>query len=237
MFIIRRLVTTIVLLVAVFLGASVLLENIAESQLATGAARTLHLTARPTVQIDAFPILYRVIQGRIPRIDVEARDFTVQGLDVAQLSVDMRGVHTNLDVLIRSDRFDLRVDRGQAAARITEDSINEFLSDQGARVRTTLRADGTVFVRADRSVAGRSHRFEATGRLALSGRTLSFKPSRVLVDGEPPPRALAARARRETTFSVEIPKLPGKIVPSTVAVATGELNLVADLSGYTLQLD
>jgi hypothetical protein len=177
MFLIRRLVTSVVLLVAVFLGASVLLENVAESQLSTGVARTLHLSARPTVQIDAFPILYRVIQGRIPRIDIEARDFTVQGLDVAQLSIDMRGVRADLDVLIRSDRFDLHVERGDGSARITEDAINEFIVHEGVRARVTLRPDDTVFVRVDRSVGGRAHRFEATGRLSLNGRTLSFKPS------------------------------------------------------------
>jgi hypothetical protein len=236
MFLIRRLVTSVVLLVAVFLGASVLLENVAESQLSTGVARTLHLSARPTVQIDAFPILYRVIQGRIPRIDIEARDFTVQGLDVAQLSIDMRGVRADLDVLIRSDRFDLHVEKGDGSARITEDAINEFIAHEGVRARVTLRADDTVFVRVDRSVGGRAHRFEATGRLSLNGRTLSFKPSRVSVDGAPAPSVLAARARRETTFSVEIPKLPGNILPSTVAVSKGELSLVADLSGYTLPL-
>jgi LmeA-like phospholipid-binding len=237
MFIFRRLFTSVVLLVAVFLGASVLLENVAESQLASGIGRTLGLHTRPAVQIDAFPILYRVFQGRIPRVDVEAHDFTVKGLDVAQLSIDMRGVRADLDVLIRSDRFDLHVEKGQGSARVTEDSINEFLKEQGERARVTLRSDGTVFVRVDRSVGGTSHRFEATGRVGLNGRTLSFRPSRVTVDGGPPPAALAERARRETTFSVEIPKLPGNILPSQVAVATGELSLVADLSGYTLNLD
>lgn len=236
MFLIRKLVIFAVLVVGLFLGASVLLENVAESQLSTGVGRTLNLETRPDVQLDAFPFLWRVFQGRIPRARVEARDFTIEGLDIAQLTIDMHGVRANLDVLIRSDRFDLSVEEGDGSARITEDAINAFLQDEGERARVTLRPDGMAFVRVDRVVSGRSRRFEATGRLSLSGRTLAFKPSRVTVDGSPPSSSLAPRARRETTFSVEIPKLPGNILPSEVVVTQGELSLVADLKGYVLKL-
>ncbi len=237
MFFLRPFVILAVLILAIFLGASVVLENVVESQLSTGIGRTLDLETRPAVQLDSFPFLLRVVQGRIPRVTVEARDFTLEGLEIAQLSVDMHGVRADLDVLIRSDRFDLSVEQGDGSARITEDAINAFLKDEDVRARVTLRPDGTVFVRVDRVVGGRSRRFEATGRLSLSGRTLAFKPSRVTVDGAPPPSSLAARARRETTFSVEIPKLPGNILPSEVVVTQGEMILVADLKGYVLKLE
>lgn len=237
MFVLRRLLIPVALLVAIFLGASVVLESFAESQLSTGISRTLDLRGRPTVTIDAFPILLRIIQGRIPEIEVVARDLIVQGLEIGELSIDMRGVRADLDVLIRSDRFDLSVEDGEGSARITETAINSFLTHEKVHVRTTLRPDGTVFVRADRRVGGRTRRFEATGKLSLGGRTLSFKPSRVTVDGATPSGALASQARRETTFSVQIPKLPGNVLPSDVVVTEGELSLVADLKGYVLKLD
>lgn len=237
MFLIRKLVVLAVLIVGIFLGASVLLETVTESQLSRGIARTFDLDVRPTVQIDAFPFLLRVFQGRIPGITVEARDLTFEGLEVAGLTVDMHGVKADLDVLIRSDRFDLRVEDGTGSARITEGAINSFLAEEDVKVHVTLRPDGRAFVRADRKVGGRTRRFEATGALSLSGRTLSFKPSSVKVDGQTPSGSLGARARRDTTFSVEIPKLPGGIVPSEVTVGAGEMALVADLEGYTLRLD
>lgn len=236
MFIIRKLVFLAVLLVAVFLGAGVLLENVAEGQLARGIARTFDLDVRPTVQIDAFPFLLRVFQGRLPRVTVEARDVTFEGLEVAGLTVDMHDVKADLDVLLNSDRFDLRVADGTASARITEDAINSFLAEEDVKVHVTLRPDGRVFVRADRTVGGRTRRFEATGRLSLDGRTLSFKPGSVRVDGQTATASQETRARRETTFSVEIPKLPGNILPSEVNVNAGEMALVAGLEGYTLRL-
>lgn len=237
MFIVRRIMVLAAFLVALLLGGSYVLESFAEGQLSNGVATTLRLQTRPTVQIDAFPIIVRVVQGRIPRILIQQRDFTLEGLEITELSIDMRGVRADLDVLIRSDRFDLSSDQGEGAARISEDAINAFMKRAKVNARATLRADGTVFVRADRVIAGRTRRFEATGKLALGGRTLSFKPSRVTVDGTAGSPSLAARARRETTFSMEIPKLPARLLPSEVVVTKGELSLVADLEGYELMLD
>lgn len=237
MFILRRLIVPVIFLAALFLGASVVLENFAESQLAGGAGRALGLEKRPSVEIDAFPIIYRVIQGSIPGVRIEARDFVVEHLEISELAIAMRGVRADLDVLIRSDRFDLKVDDGEATARITEDATNAFLVFEKVDARVTFRADGTVFVRTDRVVSGRTRRFEARGRMSLGGRKLTFKPSSVTVDGRTSASAsLLARARRDTAFSVEIPKLPGNVLPSEVVVTQGQLALVASLKGYTLQL-
>lgn len=237
MFIIRKLVFALVLLVAVFLGASVVLESFAETQLSSGIAKTLDLGSRPNVEIDAFPIILRVMQGRIPRIVIDAHNVTIQKLDVQELSIELKGVHANLDVLIRSNQFDLKVEHGVATATVTEDATNAYLKAQGENAHVTFRPDGSVFVRSDRVVAGKSHRFEATGTLAVEARTLTFTPTKVTVDGGTPPPGLAALARRETTISVRIPKLPGNILPSKVVPSDAQVSLIAALENYQLQLN
>jgi len=214
----------------------VILESFAESQLSSGVARTLGLEARPTVEIDAFPIIWRVIQGRIPRIYIVAHDTVIEKLEIKELTIEMMGVHASLDVLIRSDQFDLSVEHGAAAATITEDAANAFIKSQGRNVHVTFRPDGTVFARADRSVGGKTRRFEATEKLSLDARTLSFTPSKVTIDGQPPPPGLAATARKDTTFSVELPKLPGNILPSRISVTDGQVTLIASLERYVLRL-
>jgi DUF2993 family protein len=237
MFIFRKLFFLALVLVAVFLGASVVLESFAESQMSTGVGRALGLRSRPTVQIDAFPILYRIMQGTIPTVDVVARDVVLQHLEIAEIDMDMQNVHADVGVLIRSDRFDLLVEKGTGSARISEDAVNAYLVYQKVDAHVTFRPDGTVFVRADRVVAGRTRRFEATGTLRLDVRKLIFKPVKVLVDGQSTSVAsLAARARAATAFSVELPKLPGNILPSEVDVTTGQMTLVANLRNYVLRL-
>jgi DUF2993 family protein len=180
--------------------------------------------------------VWRVVQGRIPEIIVSAHDIEIQQLEIAELLIDMHGVHADLDVLIRSDRFDLKVDKGDGSARITEDAVNDYLKRQREDVHVTFRPDGSVFARADRVVSGRKRRFEASGKLAIAGRTLSFKPARVTMDGSPPPSSVVPTAKRETAFSVQIPKLPGNILPTEVIVTDAEVRLVASLEGYVLKL-
>lgn len=236
MFILKRLLAPFVFLIALALGGSALLETFAESQLSGGMRTTLGLRTRPSVQIEAFPILYRIVQGRIPRVLVEAKDFVIEDLAIDTLVVDMRGVEASLDVLVRQNRFDLTVEDGDAVATIGERSINSFLAKRRKDVAVTLRADGTVLVRADEVVSGRSRRFEAVGTVTLGGRTLTFKARSFTVDGRPPPSSLVSRARTETAFSVEIPKLPAGIVPTEVNVSTGRVRLVATLAGYVLRV-
>lgn len=236
MFIVRRIAFMLAIPLALFLGGSAVAESFAEGQLANGMRSTLGLSEKPEVQIEAFPILYRVVQGRIPRVIVSARTFTLEGFEIAELRLDVEGVEASLAALLRQNRFDLSVQDGSGFARATEGSINAYLEREKIDAVVTLREDGTVSVAADEVVAGKRRRFVAAGELTLGGRVLSFKPTTVTMDGEPVPQAFRARARRETTFSVELPKLPAGIVPSEIVVTKGELKLVADLEGFVLKV-
>lgn len=236
MFIIRRLLYFIAIPVGLFLGGSAIVESFAEGQLANGMRTTLDLKERPSVQIEAFPIFLRIAQGRIPRVTVEAHDVVIEGLKIAEISMEMEGVEASLDVLIRRNKFDLTVERGNGFARITEGSINAFLERERIDAVTTLRADGFVNVVSTGVIAGTRHRFGATGTLSLGAGRLTFKPTRFTMDGAPVPKAFVSLARKETTFTVDIPELPAGILPSRVAVTQGELKLVASLEGFVLKV-
>ena len=236
MFIIRRVVFMLAIPLGLFFGGSAVIETFAESQLSNGMRTTLGLKERPSVQIEAFPIILRVIQGRIPRVTVEAHTVVIQGLEIAELSMDMKGVEASVDVLVRQNKFDLTVESGSGFARVTEGSINAFLVREKKDAVTTLREDGLVTVVANGVIAGTRHTFGATGTLSLGGRVLTFKPTRFTMDGRPVPKAFASLARRETTFSVEIPKLPAGIVPSEVVVKKGELSLIANFDAFVLKV-
>lgn len=236
MFIIRRIFFLFAIPILLFLGGSAVIESFAESQLSNGMRTTLGLRERPSVQIEAFPIILRVIQGRIPRVTVEALSVVIEGLEIAELSMDMKGVEASVDVLIRQNKFDLTVESGSGFARITEGSINAFLQREKKDAVATLRQDGLVTVVGNGVIAGTRHKFGATGTLSLGGRVLTFRPTRFTMDGQPVPKALVSLARRETTFSVEIPKLPAGIVPGEVVVELGELRLVANFDNFTLKV-
>lgn len=236
MFIIRRLIYFVAIPVAVFLGGSAVAETFAEGQLSNGMRTTLGLRERPSVQIEAFPLFLRVAQGRIPRVTVEAHTLTIEGLEIAEISMDMRGVEASLDVLVRQNKFDLTVERGNGFARVTQDAINAYLVRKKIDAVTTLRADGVVAVQSTGVVAGTRHRFGATGRLTLDARVLTFRPTRFTMDGAPVPKALVTLARRETSYSVELPKLPAGLLPGEVIVTKGVLELRANLDDFVLKV-
>ncbi|MGH2784380.1 MAG: LmeA family phospholipid-binding protein [Actinomycetota bacterium] len=236
MFIVRRLIYFLAIPILLFVGGSAVVESFAESQLANGMRSTLGLKQRPTVQIEAFPILYRVFQGRIPRVLVEADTVVIEGLEIAKLTIDMEGVKTSLGTLVRRNRFDLTIEEGAGNARITQTAINAFLQREKKDVVVTLRAGDVVTVTTDEVIAGTRHRFAATGTVKLDGRVLRFTPTRTTMDGLSVPSALRSRARRETTFSVEIPKLPAGITATRVVVTEGQLALVANLADFVLKV-
>jgi hypothetical protein len=222
--------------VGLFLGGSAIVESFAEGQLAKGMQTTLDLKERPSVQIEAFPIFLRIAQGRIPRVTVDAHTVEIEGLEIAEIFMDMEGVEASLDVLIRQNKFDLTVEHGSGFARITQRAINDFLREKKKDAETTLRADGFVDVVGTGVVAGTRHSFGATGTLSLGAGKLTFKPTRFTMDGAPVPKALVSLARKETSFSVDIPELPAGILPNQVAVSHGELKLVASLEGFVLKV-
>jgi hypothetical protein len=235
MFLIRRLVVVAAILIALVLGTSAVLEAYAESQLADNIRRTFDLRARPTAEIDAFPILFRALQGRIPRVFIDARALKIQGLEISHLTVDMHGVHASLGQLLGGNHFDVTVENGKGEASVAESAVNDFLGQHNVDARVTLSSNGVVTVRSDRVVGGRKRRFEATGRLEIKGSKLVFNSTKVTVDGHPP-GLLFELAHRDTSFAVDIPKLPGDLVPKQVVVTAGEASLVVDLKGYTLRL-
>ncbi|MGH2725996.1 MAG: LmeA family phospholipid-binding protein, partial [Actinomycetota bacterium] len=116
MFIIRRLIYFIAIPVALFLGGSAIVESFAEGQLANGMRTTLNLKEKPAVQIEAFPIFLRIVQGRIPRVTVDAHTIVIEGLEIAEISMVMEGVEASLGVLIRQNKFDLTVEHGNGFA-------------------------------------------------------------------------------------------------------------------------
>lgn len=233
---VRRLFYAVVVLGILFVGANLVLEPVAESQLASAIRSSFDLDRRPVVKIDAFPIIVRILQGRIPHMTVTASNVAIdRGFVVAALAIDLFDLHASLDVLTKPKDADVTVARGKATAEMTETAVNAYLRSQAEDARVQIR-DGSVVVRLDRVFAGRRRHLQATGTVALSSRRLSFKARRVTIDGDPPPPPLAARAKREASFSVLLPELPGGIVPTTVDLRAGRATFVAVLRGYRLKL-
>lgn len=228
--ILRRFLVLALLLGGLFVGANIVVERIAEGALATGAQRAFDLPARPEVDIDAFPIVLRIVSGEIPSVSARATDVPLGDRLVARtVSIEMEALEVSS--VLSGEQVRFTAGRGHALAEATEGALNDFLRRTGEDVRVDLR-DGSVAVRATADFGGRSHRVVARGTLRLRRGVISFTPRSVTVDGKPPPAAFEGRARRETTFEARLPELPGGLRVSALEVKDGLLRLSADLEGF-----
>lgn len=232
---VRRLVVSLVGLAAFFVVANLIVEELAEDRLAAAVQDAFDLPSRPSVDLTAFPVVLRLLDGRIPALSFEAAGVPVDDLRLTSLRVELEGVEADFGIFGTPRGDEVRVERGRAVAEADDPALNAFLERRGIDARVTLR-EGSVVVRARPVILGRRRTVVGRGKLVLRRGVLSFTPSRVTVDGEPPPRTLEARARREASFRTRLPPLPGGIRVGELEVRPGVARLSASVRGYRLRL-
>lgn len=233
----RRAIASLVVLGALFVAANIVVASIAEDRVGDVARVALDLEERPEVDIGAFPIVVRVLQGRIPEATMRARDVRVDGLELASVTVRAREVEFSLGTLASGDLEALRIRRVRATGVVTQAALNRALEREDADATVTFRGDGRVAVRADRVVFGRRRRIVATGRLALADGRIRLEAERITVDGERPSAAEEREARRRLRVGLDVPPLPGGFRVTEIRIREGTLRLVAEVRDYTLGPD
>src|SRR5712691_11570633 len=85
----RRLLIPLVVLGALFFGANVYVQHVAEDRVASAVRDEFHLSAKPSVDITGFPIIFKIFSGTLPRVSFRAAHATFQGLAVSDIVVDL----------------------------------------------------------------------------------------------------------------------------------------------------
>jgi hypothetical protein len=231
----RRLLIALVILGGLFALGNVWMNGVAEHKAADQIRASLKLSETPRVSFDGFPILLRLLAGRIPHATVDATGVTVKGLRVARFHLQVDDLAVSLADLT-AGRGRLRTSGGMATGDVTAADANAYLAKQHQGV-TVAFSGSAVRVRTRARYGGTPHDVEASGVLTLEGTDLVFVPQKVTVDGGPPPDAIAARARHDAAFRVPIPALPGGVRPKRVVVRDGVARLEVDFGAITLDLN
>jgi hypothetical protein len=123
----------IVLLLVLLIGGDLVAEGIAEDQIASIAHQQIQDAGPTTASIESFPFLGRLaFGGVVKRVVVRQEDVVAGPLQVASVTVDLRGVHIDRGRLL-GDRevFLTGIDRGTVTATVTDDEVSRL-------VRTTV---------------------------------------------------------------------------------------------------
>ncbi|MCA1834073.1 MAG: DUF2993 domain-containing protein [Actinobacteria bacterium] len=232
--IIRRLVVTVVVLGVLGVLANVFIVQAAEQKAGDEIRSHLHLAKAPDVKIEGFPILLHVLQGNIPKVTIDGNQADIQGLLIANFHVELRAMRAKLAEL-RAGISKLRVGGGTASATVTQAAANDYLKNQKEEGRVTF-GNGVTRIQKHVTYLGRSRLVAASGKLLIDGADLVFRATKVTIDGKTPPPPFADRARRDASFRVHLPAIPGGIRPQKVEVLSGLLRFTSEFDASTISL-
>ena len=225
----RRLILSVIVLAGLFFGANIVAQKIAESRIASQAKKSFHTSKTPKVSLQGFPIILKILQGLIPHATLEAHDVNVQDVPISVLTVVLDGVHAKLADL--SGGKPIRIDRGLATAVVDEPAVNSYVRSRGHQVSIQIRLHSVV---ASKPIPGIGTGV-AEGAPRIVGRLLVFAPEHVRVGGKPLSGPALREARRQLSFEVDLPLLPGGIRLTGIDLVPHQARLVARLDNTMFQ--
>ncbi|WP_205326657.1 DUF2993 domain-containing protein [Glycomyces sp. YM15] len=211
--ILRRLLITLVILVAVVaLGdrvANALVERrIADEVAATAADHGAYSDQEPDVKVHGWPFLTQAWTGDFEQIDITLKDVGSNGLTFPTLELVAHDVDADWREL--TDGGDAVAATLDVSGSVSVDSIEAIMAEQTG-YDLQINEDGTASLIGSQEFMGVEVELEATGQFAFGENALTFTPDAVesLTEGLPPqvqPMVDGAAAEFDTV--VALPELP-----------------------------
>jgi len=224
----------VVVLGALFFGGNQVVKSIAEDRIGSAIETEFDLAAKPKVHISGFTVGLDILRGRLSRVSFDAQRATFDDLAVESISVVLVDVKAP-DGFLRTSGLTVEVGAGTVKGKATDASINAFLKERKKDATVELH-EGSVVIRATRTIFGQRRKIVARGAVAREGDDLVFRPSSVTVDGERPPAIIEGVAKRQATIRVHLPAFPAGITSYDVRAREGALEVEAVLHDQKLLL-
>ncbi len=133
----RPLVITLVVLLALLVGADFGAAAIAEYQVSKRAKSAFNLADDPAVTINGFPFLTQAIGGDYSHITVDAKGVPIKDiLKDVEIHADLRDVTAPLSDLLAGKTDSIVVKEMEAQVRVKEADFNRALKANNQRVQT-----------------------------------------------------------------------------------------------------
>lgn len=124
---------------AVILGVLVGLDfgsaAVAEHQVATRMKNELQLSSDPSVRINDFPFLTQALGSEYTHIEVEADGVSVGPLADIGVEAELRGVHADINEIVRNELSEVKVDEVEGRVRITDRALGRVLGLPSLRLQ------------------------------------------------------------------------------------------------------
>lgn len=172
-----------------------------------------------------------IVQGRLARLRVRARDAKVDGTTVDALTLDLRGVSVDPGRAFRGDLVLRDVDGGRAVLVIGETHLREYLESRGVQGAAVQLDDGTVRVTGRVTILNAL--VEVTLRAGLvirDGRRLDLDVQELRVSGLDVPRDVGNALASSVNPILTAPQQPVRLRFTGVGVAAGTARLAGEVA-------
>jgi LmeA-like phospholipid-binding len=214
----------IVAAAAVLAGPGLLLSSRLEGDL-QAALRAREVSVRAV----AGPL--GIIQGRVSRLRVHARDAKFDGTAVDEVTLDLRGVRVDPGRAFRGDLVLRGVESGRAVLLVREERLREYLESRGVQ-GATVRLDAGIV-----QVTGRVTVLNALVDVALragfvirDGTRLDLDVQELRVSGLEVPRDVGNALASSVNPILSAPQEPVRLRLTGVAVEGGTARLVGEVA-------
>ena len=201
----RRLLTSLVVLLVLLVAADRLTSLYAEHRVATSLRDTETLGSTPSVHIHGFPFLTQLFRGHYDDVQVVAHDFTrADVVRIDSVDVHLHGVKLPLSDALSGSAKRVPVDHVDGVAVIAYSSLDR--AHDG--LTFSYAGTGRIKVTGGVSVLGQSVQAAATGRISLHGDAFVVSVDSVSVGGAQAPQAVTSVVSGAFGVTTSLPTLP-----------------------------
>jgi hypothetical protein len=218
---VRKLLITLIVLVALLVGADFGGRAIAESRAGEALARELQTSTAPNVDITGFPFLTQAIRGRYDHIVVALTTAQLGELSVGG-QVDLYTVRFPLSDAISGNAANMTADRADLSAKVPIDQFVQELNRAGLTVTT---AGGGVRLTQTITVAGQKISVAADLNVDVQDNTVHLTTGKPVVEGfgASIPAEILGPATKALALDIPLTGLPVTIQSGGISVQGTDL--------------
>lgn len=227
----RKTVTTLLVLLVVFIAADRIGVLVAERAVAAQLRSSGELSVKPDVSIEGVPFLTQALRGRYSSIQVRARDVTAGGERLSVFDASLTGVRLPLTSVLSGSVTAVPVEELSSTVVLSYADLQKRLAKRRlvlAPAGDLLRVTGSV------QVLGRTLSASALSRVRVSGVDVLVTAVRFEVGARPADRVLTAALGKRLDFRAKIGALPYGLRLTGVAVRPNGVEAVASAKDAVL---
>jgi hypothetical protein len=224
----RAILITLVVLLALAVGADIGLRLFTERRLAQSAQVSLGLPQEPDLDLRGFPFLLQFARGRFDSIGVRADDVDAEGLLIERVDLTFEDVSFDRGTLLGGGGT-ITAGQGTGEAVLDEDEVSSYLQDRDVPVRVRFLGP-SIRVSTKVSFDGSTTTASSQGRLQLEDGALVFAADDVQVEGSIGIPAAAL------SFELPLPEVVPGIAYRGVTVEEGLAVVTASLAGAQIEV-